>query len=40
MPHEEIAAKIMLGTNGLHQGFPAWGTCTPRGTFFYLKGYI
>jgi len=24
----------------LEQGFPAWGTCTPRGTFAYLKGYI
>jgi len=24
----------------LDQGFPNWGTCTPRGTFAYLKGYI
>ena len=22
------------------QGFPTWGTCTPRSTFAYLKGYI
>jgi len=22
------------------QGFPNWGTCTPRGTFAYPKGYI
>jgi len=22
------------------QGFPTWGTCTPRGTFAYLQGYI
>jgi len=21
-------------------GFPIWGTCTPSGTFAYLKGYI
>jgi len=25
---------------GLEQGFPTWGTCTPRGTFAYPKGYI
>jgi len=24
----------------LEQGFPTWGTCTPRGTFAYPKGYI
>jgi len=24
----------------LWQGFPNWGTCTPGGTFAYLKGYI
>jgi len=24
----------------LNQGFPTCGTCTPRGTFAYLKGYI
>jgi len=24
----------------LIQGFPTWGTCTPGGTFAYLKGYI
>jgi len=24
----------------IHQGFPTWGKCTPRGTFAYLKGYI
>jgi len=24
----------------LVQGFPTWGTCTPRGTFAYPKGYI
>jgi len=24
----------------INQGFPNWGTCTPRGTFAYLKGYI
>jgi len=22
------------------QGFPNWGTCTPGGTFAYLKRYI
>jgi len=22
------------------QGFPNWGTCTPSGTFAYVKGYI
>jgi len=26
--------------DSLEQGFPTWGTCTPRGTFDYLKGYI
>jgi len=25
--------------NSLSQGFQNWGTCTPRGTFAYLKGY-
>ena len=24
----------------IRQGFPNWGTCTPRGTFRLLKGYI
>ena len=24
----------------LMQGFPTWGTCTPRGTYAYPKGYI
>jgi len=24
----------------LNQGFPTWGTCTPRGTFADPKGYI
>jgi len=24
----------------LAQGFPTWGTCTPRGTFAYPQGYI
>jgi len=24
----------------LEQVFPTWGTCTPRGAFPYLKGYI
>jgi len=24
----------------LDQGFLTWGTCTPRGTFAYPKGYI
>jgi len=24
----------------LDQGFPTWGTCTLRGTFAYLKGYV
>jgi len=24
----------------LEHGFPNWGTCTHRGTFAYLKGYI
>jgi len=25
---------------GVDQEFPTWGTCTPRGTFTYPKGYI
>jgi len=24
----------------LTQGFPTWSTCTPRGTYAHLKGYI
>jgi len=24
----------------LNQRFPTWGTCTPRCTFVYPKGYI
>jgi len=24
----------------LQQGLPTWGTCTPMGTFAYLKGCI
>jgi len=24
----------------LEQGFPTWGTCTPRGTFAYLKALV
>jgi len=24
----------------IDQGFPTWGTCTPRGTFDYPKEYI
>jgi len=24
----------------LDQVFPTWGTCTPRATFAYPKGYI
>jgi len=25
---------------GIRQGSPNWGTCTPRGTFAHPKGYI
>jgi len=25
---------------GIDQRFPAWGTCTPKGTFAYPKRYI
>jgi len=28
------------GYNWCWPGFPTWGTCTPRGTFAYPKGYI
>jgi len=24
----------------LNHWFPNWGTCTPRGSFAYLKGFI
>ena len=27
-------------TDRLDQGLVTWGTCTPRGTFAFLKGYI
>ena len=33
-----VLLKRLLIT--LEQRFPTWGTCTPRGTFAYLKGYI
>jgi len=26
--------------NYVDQRFPTWGTCTPRGTFACLQGYI
>jgi len=26
--------------NALGQGFPKWGTCTPKDKFAYMKGYI
>ena len=36
------SVKLMeiLNDYYLHQGFPNWGTCAPRGTFRLLKGYI
>ena len=48
-PHDEPRqAKRSVGKNRimtffdliLDQGFPNWGTCIPRGTFRFLKGYI
>ena len=33
-----LLEKVLL--NLLEQGFPSGGTCTPSGTFAYLKGYI
>jgi len=34
-----VSQKLDLYTSiGLYQGFPNWDTCTPRGTFAYLKG--
>jgi len=29
-----------LTTQAVEQGFPTWGTCTPRGTFAYPKWYL
>jgi len=34
---DQNSEKVMVA---LDQGFPNWGTCTPRGTFAYLKMYI
>ena len=31
---------LQICRNTLEQRFPTWGTCTLRGTFAYLKGYI
>jgi len=33
-------STMILVPDMLEQGFPTWGTCTPRGTFAHLKGYI
>ena len=34
---ERVELALLIG---LEQGFPNWGTCTPSGTFAYVKGYI
>jgi len=34
------AACCFFPSHSLAQGFPIWGTCTPGGTFAYLKRYI
>jgi len=35
-----LAVFIVTCALGLAQWFPTWGTCTPRSTFVYPKGYI
>ena len=35
-----LFVKVYVIHNSLEQGFPNWGTCTPRDTFRLLKGYI
>ena len=39
-PSLEIIFILNCDNNLLEQGFPNWGTCTPRGTFRLLKEYI
>jgi len=34
---ERVELALLIG---LEQVFPNWGTCTPSGTFAYVKGYI
>jgi len=36
----EIAVDPEVFQTLLGQRFTTWGTCTPRGAFAYLKGYI
>jgi len=31
---------LTYAADNVKQGFPTWGTYTPRGTFAHLKGYI
>jgi len=39
--HAVVRSQVVHSDfDGLNQGFPTWGTCTLRGTFAYLKGYI
>jgi len=35
-----IWSRTWFFIHDLDQSFPTWDTCTPRGTFAYLKGYI
>ena len=35
-----VGFNFVILQKRLEQGFPNWGTCTPRGTFAYLKRYI
>ena len=37
---ESLVCHLCHRTDNIEQGFPNWGTCTPRGTFRFLKGYI
>ena len=40
LPGGYTELKFVGIQQGVSQGFPNWGTCTPRGTFRLLKGYI
>jgi len=37
---EKNVGKAYISVEDLKQGFPTWGSCTHRGTFAYMKGYI
>jgi len=39
-PTSVEARRAFLWPKRLGRKFPIWGTCTPKGAFAYLKGFI